>query len=743
MPEYSIVGQRLSRVDVLDKVTGRALYSADITLPGMLYGKVLRSPYAHARVLRLDVSKARALTGVMAVITAADASGDELVKEKAVFAGQPVAAVAAINPDVAEEALGLIVVDYEELTPVVDVLEAIKPDAPLIHPNLYTEDQTGKCTTPSNISWHIEFKRGDVEAGFREADVVLENTFRTQTVNHGYLEPRAAVASIDLKGKITVWTGSQGIFSARAQIASFLKSPLSRIKVVPVEVGGGFGGKGVLLIAPLCALLSQKTGQPVKMVMTREEDLRASRVAPSSAITLRMGATKEGRITAASATVVYDDGAFPQRMPSAQGGSISGLGPYNIPNLKVDGYDVVTNKLPSTAYRAPASPQAAFAVESQLDLLAKALEMDPLKFRIKNAVEKGDLMPNGVPFPKIGFKETLEKMAKYLEQRGKLEGESRGRGIACGLWRGGVGSSAAHVNMNADGSVVLIVGSVDLTGSRTSLSQMVAEEFGIPFDEVSVVSGDTETAPYSDITAGSRTTHQMGSAVYHACQDIKAQLARLAIPQLGAEGAEPGDIEFVQGRVQVKGMPEKFVSLADLAWQSVGSSGEGPITGRGSVKVSQSAPMFAVQAADVEVDRETGKVKILSYAAAQDVGLAVNPTLVEGQIQGAVSQGIGWALMENYVFQEGVMQNATLLDYRIPTAVDLPFVETILVEVSSAAGPYGVRGVGEPPIVPTLATIANAIHSAVGVRLKEPPMTPEAVFWALREQEKSKQAKKT
>ena len=738
MPEYSIVGQRLSRVDVLDKVMGRALYSADINLPGMLYGRVLRSPYAHARVLRLDVSKARALTGAMAVITAADASGDELVKEKAVFAGQPVAAVAAINPDIAEEALDLIVVDYEELTPVVDVLEAIKPDASLIHPNLYTEDQTGKGTTPSNISWHIEFKRGDVEVGFREADVVLENTFRTQTVNHGYLEPRAAVASIDLKGKITVWTGSQGIFVARAQIASFLKLPLSRIKVVPVEVGGGFGGKGILLLAPLCALLTQKTGQPVKMVMTREEDLRASRAAPSSAITLKMGATKEGRITAVSATVVYDDGAFPQRMPSAQGGSISGLGPYNIPNLKVDGYDVVTNKLPSTAYRAPASPQAAFAVESQLDLLAKVLEMDPLKFRIKNAVEEGDLMPNDVPFPKIGFKETLEKMAKYLEQRGKLEGENRGRGVACGLWRGGVGSSAAHVNMNADGSVVLIVGSVDLTGSRTSLSQMVAEEFGIPFEEVSVVSGDTETAPYSDITAGSRTTHQMGSAVYQACQDIKSQLARLAIPQLGVEGAELSDIEFVRGRVQVKGMPEKFVSLADLARQSIGSSGEGPITGRGSVKVSQSAPMFAVQAADVEVDRETGKVKVLSYAAAQDVGLAVNPTLVEGQIQGAVSQGIGWALTENYVFQEGVMQNATLLDYRIPTAVDLPFVETILVEVSSAAGPYGVRGVGEPPIVPTLATIANAIHSAAGVRLKELPMTPEAVFWALREQEKSK-----
>ena len=738
MPEYSVVGKRLPRVDVLDKVTGKALYSADINLPNMLYGRVLWSPHAHARIRRLDVSRARALAGVMAVITAADGSGDQLVREKAVFAGQPVAAVAAINPDVAEEAIGLIEVDYEELPPVMDVLESMKADAPLIHPDLHTENQTGQATTPSNISWHIELKRGDVEAGFREADVVLENTFRTQTVHHGYLEPRAAVAAIDLEGKITVWTGSQGIFAARAQIARFLNLPLSRIKVVPVEVGGGFGGKNTLLLAPLCALLSQKTGRPVKMVMTREEDLRASRVAPASVITLKMGATKEGRLTAVSATVIYDDGAFPQRRPSAEVGSIGGLGLYNIPNLKIEGYDVVTNKLPSVPYRAPSAPQAAFAVESQVDLLARALEMDPLELRIKNAVEEGDLMPNDVPFPKIGFKETLEKMAKYLEQRGKLEENNRGRGVACGLWRGGGGSSAAHVNMNADGSVVLIVGSVDLTGSRTSLAQMVAEEFGIPFEAVSVVTGDTETAPYSDITAGSRTTRQMGSAVYQACQDVKAQLVRLAVPQLGAEGVEPGDIEFAQGRVQLKKMPEKFVSLRDLARQSIGSSGDGPITGRGSVKVSQSAPMFAVQVADVEVDRETGKVKILSYVAAQDVGLAVNPTLVEGQIQGAVSQGIGWALMENYIFQKGVMQNATLLDYRIPTAVDLPFVETILVEVGSAAGPYGVRGVGEPPIVPTLATIANAIHNAVGIRLKELPMTPEVVFWALREQEKSK-----
>jgi len=503
-----------------------------------------------------------------------------------------------------------------------------------------------------------------VERGFKEADFILENTFRTQTVHQGYLEPMAAVASVDLSGKITVWSQSQGIFAARGLISEFLKRPLSQIRVVPVEVGGAFGGKTYQLVAPLCALLSCKTGRPVKIAMTREEVLQASRPAPTSLITLKMGVSKEGRITAASADMVFDAGAFFER-PHSSNAALHGLGLYNIPNLKIEAVDVLTNKVPSGSYRAPAAPQAAFAVESQMDLIARALGMDPLQLRIKNAVVEGDLMPNGNAFPRIGFKETLERMALHLRGREKPEGENRGRGIACGFWLGGIGCSAAHVNVNADGSVNLIVGSVDLTGSRTTLAQIVAEEFSIPLEKVTVVTGDTETAPYSTETVGSRTTYHMGIAVHRACQDVKAKIARQAALSLGVESK---DLQFANGRIEVRGRPEESISFAFLVRNSISVRGDGPITGRGSVGIPEQAPMFSVHAADIAVDGETGKVKILSYAAAQDVGLAINPMLVEGQIQGAVSQGIGWALMENYVFDKGVLKNTTLLYYQMPTA---------------------------------------------------------------------------
>jgi len=739
MPEYSVIGKRVNRVDALAKVTGKALYGADIILPNMLYGKVLWSPYAHAKIRILDVSKARALEGVKAVITAADVPGQKkeeeypnpmtccLTREKVIFAGQPVAAVAAINPHIAEEALELIEVDYEELTPVIDVLEAMKPDAPLVHLNSYTQNLPTKDAKPSNIFWYMKNSRGDVEAGFREADIVLENTFRTQTVNHGYLEPRAAVVSVDPEGKVTVWSDNQGIFELRELVAEFMNLPLNYVKVIPVEIGGAFGGKSHQVVSPLCALLSQKTGRPVKMVMTREEVFKTQRPVAASVITLKLGVTKDGRLTAASATMVYDYGALYGMggMDIVPFGSFSGLNPYRIPNLKIECYDVYTHKAPSGPYRAPTAAQAAFAVESQMDLLARALEMDPLEFRLKNAVAEGDTMVTGTPFPKVGFKETIERMRQYLAQRGNLEGENLGRGVACGFWAPASGAAGANINVNADGTVALVVGSVDVSGTRTTLAQMVAEELGIPFENVSVVTGDTETAPFSVLSAGSMITRSLAPPVRQACQDVKDQLSQRAAPQLGVDLK---DVEFAHGRVQVKGMPEKYISLADLARGIAHFPGESPITGRGLNKGFQLSPVFVVEVADVEVDKETGKVKVLSYTAAQDVGLAINPTLVEGQMQGAVAQGIGWALSENSIFHRGVMQNATLLDYRMPTAADVPFVDTLLVEVSFDASPFGIRGVGEPPIVPSLATIANAIHSATGVRLQELPMTPEVIL---------------
>jgi CO/xanthine dehydrogenase Mo-binding subunit len=438
MPEYSVVGKRVNRVDALAKVTGKALYSADISLPGMLYGKVLWSPYAHARIRRLDVAKAQALEGVMAVITAADVPGKQnegenpmtscLAREKVIFAGQPVAAVAAINPYVAEGALGLIEVDYEELTPVVDVLEAMKPDAPLVHPNMYTENLPAEDAKPSNIFWYMKNSQGDVAAGFRQADVVLENTFRTQTVHHGYLEPRAAMASVDLEGKVTVWSDNQGIFECRELVAGFMNLPLKDVKVIPTESGGAFGGKSHQVISPICALLSRKTGRPVKIVTTREEVFKTNRPAAASVITVKMGATKDGRLIAAEARMVYDFGALYGMggMGDVPFGSFTGLSPYRIPNFNIECYDVVTNKTPSGPYRGPTAAQAAFAVESQVDLLARALGIDPLEFRLKNAVAEGDFMVNGTPFGRVGFRETLARIRQYLAQRGELEGETGG-----------------------------------------------------------------------------------------------------------------------------------------------------------------------------------------------------------------------------------------------------------------------------------------------------------------------------
>jgi CO/xanthine dehydrogenase Mo-binding subunit len=739
MPEYSVVGKRVNRVDALAKVTGKALYAADIILPNMLYGKVLWSPHAHARIRRLDVSKALALEGVMAVITAADVPGRKveeeypnamtscLAREKVIFAGQPIAAVAAINPNLAEEALKLIEVDYEELPSVIDVLEAMKPDAPLVHPNSYTENLPAKDTKPSNIFWYMKNNRGNVEAGFRKADIVLENTFRTQPVNHGYLEPRAAVVSVDPEGKVTVWSDNQGIFELRELVAGFLNLPLNSVKVIPVEIGGAFGGKSPQVVSPLCALLSQKTGRPVKIVMTREEVFKTQRPVPASVITVKMGATKDGRITAASASMIYDYGALygVAGMEIVPFGSFSSLNPYRIPNLKIESYSVYTNKTPSGPYRAPTAAQAAFAVESQMDLLARGLKMDPLEFRLKNAVAEGDTMVTGTRYSKIGLKEALERMRQYLAQRGQLEGENRGRGVACGFWAPASGAAGANVNVNADGTVALLVGSVDVSGTRTTLAQIVAEELGIPFENVSVVTGDTETAPYSVFSVGSMITRSLAPPVCQACQDVKDQLCRKGAKQLKVRQK---DVEYTHGRVQVKGMPGKYVSLAELARGIAHFPGESPITGRGSSKGFLQSPVFTVEVADVEVDKETGKVKVLSYVAAQDVGLAINPKLVEGQIQGAVVQGIGWALFENSIFHKGVMQNATFLDYRMPTAADVPSVDTLLVEVSFDASPFGIRGVGEPPIVPSLATMSNAIHSATGVRLHELPMTPEAIF---------------
>ncbi|MEE9202646.1 MAG: xanthine dehydrogenase family protein molybdopterin-binding subunit [Dehalococcoidia bacterium] len=741
------IGERLPRVDAPDRVTGRAVYAADIHLPGMLHGRVLRSPHAHARIKRIDFTKALALEGVKAVVTSADLppmTGEPilvrgeielnlnhirqvaLAQDKVLFHGQAVAAVAATDPHTAEDALELIEVDYEPLPAVLDAEEAMRQDAPLIHPDQYTHTHEGNLDRPSNIAATYTFGRGDVEEGFREADVVVEDTFRTRVVHQGYLEPSAAVAQVEPNGHITVWASTQGNFSLRGQLASVLEVPSSRIKVVPVEVGGGFGGKLNTLLELPAVLLSRKTGRPVKLVMSREEVLRATYPAPATVITVKAGATREGSLTAIYMRAVFDAGAFP--IAPVVAAYFTGLAPYKVPHLKFEGCEVVTNKPKIGALRAPGAPQASFAVESQMDLLAEKLSIDPLELRRRNAAEEGDPPPVGRPFNRIGLQPLLEQVARHPAWTAPLKGTHRGRGLALAFWPGAIMPSSCHLTLQDDGSFSLVLGSVDLTGTRTVMLQVAAQELGMDPSQIRVSVGDTDSVGHTEVSGGSRITYTMSAAVHRACMNMLEQLRERAAAELEVDA---GELEYEAGTFRSRTSPEKQLSLADLGRQSLRRGG--PVTATGTTTRLQSAPAFAAHVVDVEVDPETGQVKVLKYTAFQDVGKAVNPTQVEGQIQGGAVQGLGWALMEGYQFSDsGVLQNATMLDYKTPTATDVPFIDAVIVEVPASDGPYGIRGVGEAPIVPPLPALANAIHQATGVRLRELPMSPEAVFMALQ-----------
>ncbi len=740
MPENEVIGKRHSRADAYSKVTGSAIYAADLCLPNMLHGKILWSNVAHAKIVRINTEKARALPGVKAVITASDAPPQHknnpypnpmlpcLVEDRILFAGQPIAAVAAVTREIAEEAVRLIEVEYEELTPVLDAVEAMKPGSSVIYPEVRTNENR-ESGSPTNLFWYTKNIRGDVETGFKSAHVVLENTYHTSIVHQGYMEPRATVASADASGKITVWNDNQGTFEARELICEFLGIPLNYVKVVPVESGGAFGGKSHQVFGGLCALLSQKTLRPVKLVTTREEVLKVNRPAAPAVITVKLGADKTGRLTAAAVKMVYDFGAAYGMggTPAIPVGSITGLNPYSLPNLQVETFSVLTNKTPSGPYRGPSAPQAAFAIESQIDEMVKALKMDPIEFRLKNAPEEGDLMTAGGAFARIGCKQVLVKMRDYLAGREKWEGEGKGRGVACGFWFGGAGTAGINLLVNDDGTISAVIGSVDVSGTRTIVAQYIAEEMGIQYEDVTVVTGDTDSAPFSVLSAGSMIARALVTPTLKACDILKEELCKRAAPRLQADLK---DLEYIKGRVQIKGKPEKSLSLSHIA-ADVCRVMESRITAEATGKAVGRGQVYSVQTAEIEVDKETGKVKIKHYAVVQDVGCAVNPMLLEGQIQGAVAQGIGWGLWEKSDLEKGVVKNATLLDYRVPTALDVPKIDVMLVEVPHPTTPFGIRGAGEAPLVPGPGTIANAINSATGVRINHLPMDPETVFRAL------------
>ena len=741
--DFTYVGTRPIRHDGVDKVTGRASYGADVTWPGMLHGFVLRSPHAHARIVSIDTSAAEAMPGVQAVITGRDLPettatialgeaaidlrdiGDNVIaRTKVLYDGHAVAAVAATTLDIARRAAETIAVVYDVLEPVMSVDRAIAADAPILHPAMRTKGApAASAAEATNVASRLELKRGDVEAGFADADVVVEREFRTPMVHQGYIEPHACIARCGEDGRAVVWCTTQGPFVVRDACAAIAGLDPAHVKVIPSEIGGGFGGKIVVYLEPLAVALSRKAQRPVKMVMGRDEVFRATGPTSGSKVRVKFGAKRDGTLVAASASLWYEAGAYSGSPAGA--GAMCALAAYKVPNFFIEAYDVVVNKPKVAAYRAPGSPIAAFAVESVVDEIARELRIDPIELRLKNANAEGDRAPYGPKYGPIGLTQVLEAARSHPHWRAPL-GANQGRGVAVGFWFNAGMNSSATVTVNADGSAAVVTGNPDIGGTRAAQAMMVAEELGIPIERVRSSVGDTDSSGYTDVTGGSRVCYATGMAVICAAEDAREQLrARAAtiwnvsrdavvwnggraIPPEGTENAKP-------------------LTVAELAAKMTHTGG--PVVGRASLYAPMAGPAFGAHICDLEVDPDTGCSRVVRYTVFQDVGRAVHPSYVEGQMQGGAAQGIGWALNEGYVYSaDGVLQNAGFLDYRMPVASDLPMIETVIVEVANPLHPYGVRGVVQVPIVPPLAAVANAMRGATGIRFTELPLSPPRVL---------------
>jgi CO/xanthine dehydrogenase Mo-binding subunit len=747
-----VVGQRIPRVDAGERVTGRAQYPADLVRPGLLVGAVKRSPHAHAIIKSIDTSRARALKGVKAVVTAADfpeiapntiipfgETGADLwvsavivmARGKVLWVGQPLAAVAAVDRHVAEEALALIEVEYEILPAATSIEAATAKGAARLHPEHKAKGFEAGAAIPPNIGSRTVIERGDTAAALAAAAATASIAVTVDTGHQGYLEPHACVAEADPQGNVTIWASSQGMHQTEIQTAGILGLPQSKLKVVPLEMGGGFGGKITVHLEPVAARLAQISGRPVKMVMSRTEMLAGGSGPPAAAqIEVQVAAEADGRLTAIDGRYLFDTGGIPGTPTTLLMQASTAC--YQTETLRLEGMDVVTSKPRTEAYRGPGGIQAAFAVEQAMDELAIALGMDPVAFRQRNASVTGSLMPIGTPFPSIGLTTILEQVAAHPCWRDPLPPGPfpRGRGLALGYWRGTSMTSAAQLMVAGDGRVTVTMGTVDISGTRTTMAQVAAEEMQIPVDDVHVTMGDSKSSAYSDAAAGSRVARTMAAAVVNACRDALGQLQRRAAERLQTPEA---DVRYDRGVFRAASESPDLapsITLGELMRQTLT---DGAIIGRG---VSTKLP-FGVEVgahvADVEVDPETGQVAVLRYTAFQDVGRALNPAAVEGQMQGSVAQGLGWALTEAIDFDsQGRVRNASLLDFRMPTALDVPPIECVIIETPVPGVPYGLRGVGEVPIVPVAAAVANAVRRAIGVRVTAMPMTPERVLAAIQ-----------
>lgn len=735
---YSVVGKRVPRVDAVDKATGRSIYGSDIYLPGMLHCKILSSPHPHARIKKIDTSKASEVPGVKAIMTAADVPNvlygtagtlrdrSFIARDKVRFVGEPIAAVAAIDEDIAEYAVSLIEVEYEPMPGVFDPLEAMKDGAPLVHEKI--EEYVGSTgMRKGNICTLLTAERGDIEQGLAEADFVVEGTYRSQPINQGYMEPMACAADVDPSGHVTIWTTTQAPYAIRNTIVDILGMSMNKVKVIPLEIGGGFGAKLRVSFEPFCIILSQKTGKSVKMISTREENFTAIGPRLECVATITTGVKKDGTITARKVHAVYDTGAYLGPGPGAGVGHSTG--PYKVPNFKAESYGVYTNKVWAGSYRASGVADMVFAVESHMDEVAARIGMDPLDFRLKNLIQEGDRSITGEVVPTMALKEMAEAARKSSNWDSRKQEEGWGVGVAFSDWKSGTGASTATVSLNEDGTVSLLTGTVDIAGSDTSLAQIVAETMGVPFDKVTLAKKDTDSAPFNGPTGGSRVIYSAGRTVLQAANEAKDKVIRLAADILEANSE---DIELVNERVQVKGTPDKGRSLAEIARLST-SSKYGPIMGQAALSQLPFAPIYNAVIVEIKVDKETGLIKVLKFTQAQDLGFAINPNSVEGQMEGGAVQAIGRALYENYIFRDGKPVNPSLTTYLLPLAPDVPQMDTIMIEsAGSKEGAFGAKAVAEPPGFGAPAAIANALFNATGIRIRELPLSADKVQAALK-----------
>jgi CO/xanthine dehydrogenase Mo-binding subunit len=755
------VGLAIPRPDGPEKVTGQVQYVADIKPKGMLHAKLLRSPHAHARIVRIDTTRARALPGVRAVLTARDIpelkrkaptrAHAVLAIDRAVFVGQPIAAVAADELAIAEEACDLIDVQYEVLPAAVDPLKSMQVGAPpvadagteadtseaLAHSGVAVAQSEAAPAKAVNVTQQAKLGRGDVARAFAEADVVIEKTYRVPMVHQGYLEPHAVLAQWDSNGQLTLYSSTQGSFNTRSEVADVLHVEENRIKVIPVECGGGFGGKIRALCEPITAILARVTKRPVRYVMTRREELEAGMPAPQVIITLKTGAKRDGTLMALDAETVIESGAFSGAVLTMSAVFVSSV--YQFPNFEVRASEVLTHKPSIAAYRAPTAPQTFFAIDSHMEQMARALNLDPVEFRMRHLMKEGDPMANGQPWQSNGARQVLQALAEHplWKSRAAWKAESGkngrglcGTGLAVGGWIPGLQPTGATVRLNPDGSLQVLTGQVDIAGTNIALAQIAASAYGVDIDKVKITTGDTDTAPMTGLSAGSKTVYTVGTAVLQAAQDARRQTLEIAAKEMEAA---IDDLEIEDGRVVVRGVPDKGVTLASIGKKgNLYMSKVPPVLGVAHPAFALQAPAFAAQLARIEVDPDTGQVTLHDFVVVQDAGRAINPLGVEGQMQGGAVQSLGIALTEGMMYDDaGRLMNPSLLDYRKLTAADLPNIETIIVEVPAPAGPFGARGVGEPPIVPAPAALANAVEDAAGVRITEAPLTPERIALAL------------